>query len=614
MPPKQATISRFFSQTASPVKKPQKRPASPIDLTGDSDPGAPPQRKKPRNDTGSDDDSLGTDARAGTLSARETVHVPAGHAEQWRFEPTSPDKPPPERTRSAAEEAVRRKRHEAFKKRLLDENSSFIRSRGVIEDDREDGGSSESSGDESDAAFASFKEVLAKSKGTGKAASKLPARKKKDEELGPSGKSWTPLEKQILQLKKDNPGVLLMVEVGYKIKFFDDDARNTEPMVSQIAAKELGIACFPHRNFTEAMIPEYRRDIHLKKLLSKGYKVGIVQQTETAALKKVGDNRNAPFERKLTSLYTAATYVDELNSVDDVDRYDAPPLMCIKEVSKGGMGVDEHVSIAMITICPTTGDVVYDEFDDSHMRIELETRIIHTKPAELLLPATGLSKSSEKMLAHFAQNTAGGAQIRIERFEETMSYTDAFAFVSDFYTDKTKEGVASESFTSGKLMAAVTDFPKQVVVVLAHTIKYLSAFSIADAFLETKFFSKFTTRAHMLLNGNTLTNLWAIRDYHALCCGELMRYFREIYRNETDYTTRGSLISILDRTLTKFGARLLKSWVGKPLVDKEALQARVDAVEEIISSTADPLLTLRDVLRKLPDLAKGLCRIQYGKV
>ena len=56
-------------------------------------------------------------------------------------------------------------------------------------------------------------------------------------------------------------------------------------------------------------------------------------------------------------------------------------------------------------------------------------------------------------------------------------------------------------------MAAVTDFPKQVVVVLAHTIKYLSAFSIADAFLETKFFSKFTTRAHMLLNGNTLTNL-----------------------------------------------------------------------------------------------------------
>lgn len=56
-------------------------------------------------------------------------------------------------------------------------------------------------------------------------------------------------------------------------------------------------------------------------------------------------------------------------------------------------------------------------------------------------------------------------------------------------------------------MAAIVDFPKNVTVVLAHAIKHLSSFNIADAFLDTKFFTKFTTRAHMLLNGNTLTNL-----------------------------------------------------------------------------------------------------------
>lgn len=98
-------------------------------------------------------------------------------------------------------------------------------------------------------------------------------------------------------------------------------------------------------------------------------------------------------------------------------------------------------------------------------------------------------------------------------------------------------------------MATVTDFPQRVVIVLAHTIKHLAAFGIADAFLDTKFFSKFTTRAHMLLAANTLTNL-------------------EIYRNETDHSTRGSLMWILDHTKTKFGARLLKSWVGRPLIDK----------------------------------------------
>lgn len=90
-----------------------------------------------------------------------------------------------------------------------------------------------------------------------------------------------------------------MVEVGYKIKFFDDDART--------AAAELGIACFPHRNFTEAMVPLHRRDIHLKKLLANGHKVGIVSQTETAALKAVSDTKGAPFARRLTALYTAAT-------------------------------------------------------------------------------------------------------------------------------------------------------------------------------------------------------------------------------------------------------------------------------------------------------------------
>ena len=60
---------------------------------------------------------------------------------------------------------------------------------------------------------------------------------------------------------------------------------------------------------------------------------------------------------------------------------------------------------------------------------------------------------------------------------------------------------------TGKLVADVTNFPHQVVIALAHVMKYLSAFDVADALLETKFFTKFTERTHMLLNGNTLTNL-----------------------------------------------------------------------------------------------------------
>ena len=51
---------------------------------------------------------------------------------------------------------------------------------------------------------------------------------------------------------------------------------------------------------------------------------------------------------------------------------------------------------------------------------------------------------------------------------------------------------------------------------------------------------------------------------------------REIYRNDTDYSTKGSLIWILDKTSTKFGARLLRSWVGKPLIDPQYVLSPYD--------------------------------------
>jgi hypothetical protein len=55
-------------------------------------------------------------------------------------------------------------------------------------------------------------------------------------------------------------------------------------------------------------------------------------------------------------------YVDDMDSVDDVDTSNAPSLMCVVEQLRGGMGADERVSIGMIVICPSTGDVIWDEF------------------------------------------------------------------------------------------------------------------------------------------------------------------------------------------------------------------------------------------------------------
>lgn len=103
-------------------------------------------------------------------------------------------------------------------------------------------------------------------------------RKKKEEEIGPSGMIYTPLEKQYMEIKEKWPDVLLMMEgksglgqanvqsgtstSGCEIRLSDsrfhgDDAKN--------ASKELGIAAFPSRNFYTASIPVHRLQIHVKK-------------------------------------------------------------------------------------------------------------------------------------------------------------------------------------------------------------------------------------------------------------------------------------------------------------------------------------------------------------
>lgn len=90
------------------------------------------------------------------------------------------------------------------------------------------------------------------------------------------------------------------------------------------------------------------------RLLYRGYKVGLVDQMETRALKKVGETRNETFKREVTQIYTAATYVDELGSIDQDH---SPTLMCL--VEEYGRSDSR---IGMIIVCPTTGEVTYDEF------------------------------------------------------------------------------------------------------------------------------------------------------------------------------------------------------------------------------------------------------------
>lgn len=110
----------------------------------------------------------------------------------------------------------------------------------------------------------------------------------------------------------------------------------------------------------------------------------------------------------------------------------------------------------------------------------------------------------------------------------------------------------------------------------------------------------------MLLNGNTVQNL-------------------EIYRNTTDWTERGSLFWVLNRTKTKFGRRLLRDWVGRPLINIEQvhlhayffiiktntslyifsmIKERQIAIDQIKEGKNQCIFKLRDLLQGMPDIER----------
>ena len=419
----------------------------------------------------------------------------------------------------------------------------------------------------------------------------------------------TPMENQFLDIKRKNLDTILIVEVGYKFKFFGEDAR--------VASKELSIVCIPGKmrydehpseahydRFASASVPVHRLHVHVKRLVEAGHKVGVVRQLETAALKAAGDNRNTPFVRKLTNLYTKGTYIDDVEGQDasiGAPTGGAPAtgyLVCITENNAKGWGTDEKVQIGLVAVQPATGDIIHDEFEDGFMRSEIETRLLHIAPCEILIVGS-LSKATYKLVHHLSGSKSNvfGDKVRVETVDKPKTMAaQAYSHVSNFYAGKMKVSHDEEDGKASKTLDKVLKLPESVTICLSAMITHMTDYGLEHVFDLTKYFQSFSARSHMLLNGTSLTSL-------------------EIYQNQTDHTEKGSLFWTLNRTKTRFGQRLLRKWVGRPLLVKRELEQRIAAVEELKegqqTSRVDEVIHLLSQIKN--DLEKGLIRIYYGK-
>uniref|UniRef100_A0A8C4KYX9 DNA mismatch repair protein MSH3 n=1 Tax=Equus asinus TaxID=9793 RepID=A0A8C4KYX9_EQUAS len=339
---------------------------------------------------------------------------------------------------------------------------------------------------------------------------------------------YTPLELQYIEMKQQQKDAILCVECGYKYRFFGEDA--------EIAARELNIYCHLDHNFMTASIPTHRLFVHVRRLVAKGYKVGVVKQTETAALKAIGDNKSSLFSRKLTALYTKSTLIGEdvnpLVKLDDAVNVDeiitdtsTSYLLCIcenkenvKDKKKG------NIFIGLVGVQPATGEVVFDSFQDSASRSELETRILSLQPVELLLPST-LSEQTELLIRRATAVSVRDDRIRVERMDNMyFEYSHAFQMVTEFYAKDVVDVKGSQSFSG------IINLEKPVICSLAAIIRYLKDFN-------------------------------------------------------------------LEKVLSK----------------PKEINARLDAVSEVLYSESSVFGQIENHLRKLPDIERGLCSIYHKK-
>ncbi|XP_074184883.1 DNA mismatch repair protein Msh3 [Rhinolophus sinicus] len=404
---------------------------------------------------------------------------------------------------------------------------------------------------------------------------------------------YTPLELQYIEMKQKQKDAILCVECGYKYRFFGEDA--------EIAARELNIYCHLDHNFMTASIPTHRLFVHVRRLVSKGYKVGVVKQMETAALKAIGDNKSSLFSRKLTALYTKSTLIGEdvnpLVKLDDAVNVDeimtdtsSSYLLCIcenkenvKDKKKG------NIFIGIMGVQPATGEVVFDSFQDSASRSELETRILCLQPVELLLPSH-LSEQTEMLVHRATAVSVRDDRIRVERMDNMyFEYSHAFQVVTEFYAKDVVDIKGSQSFSG------IINLEKPVICSLAAMIRYLKEFNLEKVLSKPKNFKQFSGEMEfMTISGTTLRNL-------------------EILQNQTDMKTKGSLFWVLDHTKTSFGRRKLKKWVTQPLLKLREINARLDAVSEVLHSESSVFGQIENHLRKLPDIERGLCSIYHKK-
>ena len=358
----------------------------------------------------------------------------------------------------------------------------------------------------------------------------------------------TPLMKQYKEIKSNFEDSILFFRLGDFYEMFFEDAVK--------ASRELGLT-LTSRNKEKnvdiplAGVPFHSADSYITKLVSKGYKVAICEQTEDPKMAK------GIVKREVVKIITPGTVVD----VEALDAKSNNYLMSI-------LKVENKLGVAYIDI--TTGEFKVTEVEKDDDFVKLFNEINKIEPKEVLVTEDFYGEIKEKLDDFLQKNDS--VVTFVNKVRDSAKYLmDYFEIVSlESYGIKDKKGIIGAA-------AMALDYAATMQVEHELTVEKIEFVNISN---------------YAEINAITSRNL-------------------ELLKNQREKTVYGSLLWVLDECKTSMGTRLLKRFINNPLLNVDKIRKRQEDVQYFI----DNILIREDLREKLEDiydLERLLGKIIFG--
>lgn len=356
----------------------------------------------------------------------------------------------------------------------------------------------------------------------------------------------TPLMRQYNDIKEQNPGTILLFRVGDFYETFSDDAI--------LVSKELGITLTKRNNGGDqtplAGFPFHALDSYLPKLVKKGYKVAVCDQTESPEEAKKAGRKIV--EREVMEITTPGVTMSDKLLETKRNNY-------IASIYWG----KDRIGVAFSDI--STGEFGLSEVGEN----QLDSLLAAIQPSEVLIQSEKKNKLEQEFL----------------RFN--ISYIDDWVYEGDYGYK-----ILTEHFKTHSLKGFGVEELK---------IAHFAAGSLLHYMQETQ-------KAYL----RHLRRIYAYESNEFMSLDPATKRNLELTASLQEGGLDGTLISIMDKTSTAMGGRLLRRWIMRPLKRMKPIQQRLDAVEELFKSH-DTRNTLREELEQVGDLERLISRICVGR-